>query len=163
MPSTSLRTIAFAYNTSDPRNAWTPPNPSREVTRGATHGKRGKGGQDLWARTCLLLTVGPLVDVASKEILPATVMLAETTSKNPDFDPTPDQIHDVIVTVSNVFFEGEAQAPILNRGARIGELQITRAPFAVSLVSDAPVVFREDTRTAISIRNDSRDSYVCAG
>lgn len=107
----------------------------------------------------ILLTLGPLVDLATKEVLPATVIFAEATSKGPDFDPTPNQIHDVTVTVSKVFFEGEAQAPILNRGQKIGDLQITRAPFAVSLVSDQPIEMRHGDRSAIGIRNDSRDVY----
>jgi len=108
----------------------------------------------------VLLTLGPLVDVATKEVLPATVVLAETSSKAAEFDAKANVIYDVTVNVSRVFFEGEAQAPILNMNTKIGDLQIVRAPFAVTLVSDSPLLLRENTTTAIAMRNDSRDSYV---
>jgi hypothetical protein len=107
----------------------------------------------------VLLTLGPLVDVSTKEVLPATIVLTETSSKAAEFDAKANVVYDVTVSVSKVLFEGEAQAPILNNNTKIGDLQIVRAAFAVSLVSDTPISFRENTTTAIPIKNDSRDGY----
>src|SRR5262245_28705847 len=108
----------------------------------------------------VLLTVGPLTDLATKEVLPATIAFAETASQAAEFDMKANTVYDIAVTVSKVFFEGEAQAPILNQNTKIGDLQIVRSAFAVNLLSDSPIVFRENTTTAIPIRNDSRDAYV---
>lgn len=101
----------------------------------------------------LSLTVGPVVERSTKEVLPATVVL------DPAFiDARPNVASPVTVTVSNVLFEGDAEFDVLSNDVRIGTVGLSRAPLAVTLV-DTGVVLRQEQTTALTLKNDSRYPY----
>jgi P pilus assembly chaperone PapD len=101
----------------------------------------------------LILSASAFVDRSRKEVLPGIVAFEQAT-----VDVKPGRTYDMKVTVSKIFFEGEAEVDVLNRGVKIGSLVVARAPFAVT-VADAQALLRSGKKTAITLRNDARDPY----
>ena len=101
----------------------------------------------------LILSAGEVVDRSTKEVLPGTV-----TFEPAALDVEPGRTYEIKVTVSKLFFEGEAEVDVLNQREKIGSLVVARAPFAVTL-ADAQALFRPGEKTAITLRNDARYPY----
>jgi hypothetical protein len=101
----------------------------------------------------LLLSAGALVDKATQESLPGTVGFEPAT-----LEVESGRTYEIKVTVTQILFEGEAEVDILNQGAPIGSLLVTRAPLAVQLV-DPHAVFRRGEKTAVTLQNDARYPY----
>lgn len=100
------------------------------------------------------LSLGELVNKSTKEVLPIDVTFDPST-----LDMEPDRIFSVKVSVSKVYFEGEAEADILSQGVSTGVLRIARSGLEVSLVGGAEIFFRKGEGTVVQLRNDSRYRY----
>ncbi len=104
-------------------------------------------------RTHLTLSVGDLVDRSTKDVLPGTVTFDPAA-----LDAEPGQVYKIKATASGILFEGDVEVDILNEGTKIGSLVVARSQFAVTL-SESRALLQCGQKTALTLRNDSRDPY----